>query len=689
MSQAIASQSSISQLAINTIRTLSIDAVQQANSGHPGAPMGLAPVVYALWQKVLRYDPANPLWPNRDRFVLSAGHASMLLYSTLHLAGVKAVDHHGKVLDQLSVSMDEIKRFRQIDSRTPGHPESHLTTGVETTTGPLGQGAGNSVGMAMAGKWLAANFNKPGFTIFDYNVFAICGDGDMMEGVCCEAASLAGHLKLGNLCWIYDNNRVTLDGPASWSFSEDALTRFKGYGWNVTEVKDANNLDELAAAYQNFLSSNDRPTLIVVDSHIGYGSPHKQDSYEAHGEPLGEAEIKLVKKNYGWPEDAKFLVPDGVYDDFKNGVGKRGSDLRSAWTKLFDAYAKQFPDLAANLAKMQARELPTGWDKDIPTFPADAKGMGTRESSGKTLNAIAKNIPWFIGGSADLAKSNKTNLDPSWAGEFLPGQYGGRNVHYGVREHAMGAAMSGMCLCGLRPFGGTFFNFSDYVKPAVRLAGLMEIPVIYVFTHDSIGVGEDGPTHQPIEQLAALRAMPNILVMRPGDANEVAEAYRVAVAQTHRPVAMVLSRQAAPTLDRAKYAAASGVAKGGYVLADAPGGKPDVILIGTGTELSLCVDAYEKLKAEGISARVVSLPCVELFDEQDAAYKESVLPSSVTARVSVEMASTFGWERYTGLKGKIIGMRSFGASAPLKDLLKKFGFNVDAVVSAAKSLLGK
>ncbi len=599
MSQAIASESSISQLAINTIRTLSIDAVQQANSGHPGAPMGLAPVVYALWQKVLRYDPSNPLWPNRDRFVLSAGHASMLLYSTLHLTGVKAVDHHGKVLDQLSISMDEIKRFRQIDSRTPGHPESHLTTGVETTTGPLGQGAGNSVGMAMAGKWLAANFNKPGFTIFDYNVFAVCGDGDLMEGVCCEAASLAGHLKLGNLCWIYDNNRVTLDGPASWSFSEDALTRFKGSGWNVIEVKDANNLDELAPAYQNFLNTNDRPTLIVVDSHIGYGSPHKQDSYEAHGEPLGEAEIKLVKKNYGWPEDAKFLVPDGVYDDFQNGVGKRGKELSTAWSRVFDGYAKQFSDLAANLAKMQARELPTGWDKDIPSFPADAKGMGTRESSGKALNAIAKNIPWFIGGSADLAKSNKTNLDPSWAGEFLPGQYGGRNVHYGVREHAMGAAMSGMCLCGLRPFGGTFFNFSDYVKPAVRLAGLMEIPVIYVFTHDSIGVGEDGPTHQPIEQLAALRAMPNILVMRPGDANEVAEAYRVAVAQTHRPVAMVLSRQAAPTLDRAKYAAASGVAKGGYVLADAPGGKPDVILIGTGTELSLCVDAYEKLKAEG------------------------------------------------------------------------------------------
>jgi transketolase len=683
------SQSNLEQLAINTIRTLSIDAVQQANSGHPGAPMGLAPVVYTLWQRFLRYDPANPIWPNRDRFVLSAGHASMLLYSTLHLAGVKAVDHHGKVLDQLSVSMDEIKRFRQLDSRTPGHPESHLTTGVETTTGPLGQGAGNSVGMAIAGKWLATNYNKPGFTMFDFNVYAVCGDGDIMEGVCCEAASLAGHLKLGNLCWIYDNNRVTLDGPASWSFSEDVLTRFKGYGWNVTEVKDANNLDELAAAYELFKKTNDRPTLIVVDSHIGYGSPHKQDSYEAHGEPLGEAEIKLVKKNYGWPEDAKFLVPNGVYENFQNGVGARGKQLHADWVKLFGDYAKQFPDLAANLGMMQRHELPKGWDNGLPTFPADAKGMGTRESSGKTLNALAKNIPWFIGGSADLAKSNKTNLDTTWAGEYLPGQYGGRNVHYGVREHAMGAAMSGMALTGLRPFGGTFFNFSDYVKPAVRLAALMELPVIYVFTHDSIGLGEDGPTHQPIEQLAALRAMPNILVMRPGDANEVVEAYKVSMQQTHRPTAMVLSRQAASTLDRTKFASAAGVAKGGYVLADAPGGKPDVILIGTGTEVQLCMEAFEKLKAEGTNARVVSMPCTQLFDEQDATYKESVLPSSVSARVSVEMASTFGWERYIGLKGKAVGMRSFGASAPLKDVLKKFGFQADNVVAVAKSLLGK
>ena len=682
-------QQDLNLLSINTIRTLSIDGVQQANSGHPGAPMGLAPVVYSLWQQFLRYDPLDPTWPNRDRFVLSAGHASMLLYSTLHLAGVRAVDAQGKVLEGLAVPMEEIKRFRQLDSRTPGHPESHMTTGVETTTGPLGQGAGNSVGMAIAGKWLATNFNKPNFPLFDFRVYAVCGDGDLMEGVACEAASLAGHLKLGNLCWVYDNNRVTLDGPAAWSFSEDAMTRFTGYGWNVTRVSDANDLNTLARAFEVFQKTTDRPTLIVVDSHIGYGSPHKQDSYEAHGEPLGEAEVKLAKKNYGWPEDAKFLVPDGVYDNFKNGVGKRGADLRAQWSKLFADYTNQFPDFAANLQTMQRRGLPDGWDKNLPVFPADAKGMGTRESSGKTLNALAKNIPWFIGGSADLAKSNKTNLDFPGAGEFLPGEYGGRNIHYGVREHAMGAAMSGLALSHLRPFGGTFFNFSDYVKPAVRLAALMELPVIYVFTHDSIGLGEDGPTHQPIEQLAALRAMPNMLVMRPGDANEVVEAYKVVMQHTHGPAAMVLSRQAAPTLDRTKYAPAAGVAKGAYVLADAGGGKPEVILMGTGTEVGLCIDAFEKLKAEGIKARVVSIPSWELFERQDAAYKESVFPASVTARVSVEMASVFGWERYVGPKGKIIGMRTFGASAPLKAVLKKFGFELDNVVEAAKEVLGK
>ena len=683
------SQLDLDVLSINTIRTLAIDAVQQANSGHPGAPMGLAPVVYSLWQRFLRYDPADPTWPNRDRFVLSAGHASMLLYATLHLTGVRAVNTQGRVTNDPAVSMEEIKRFRQIDSRTPGHPESHLTTGVETTTGPLGQGAGNSVGMAIAGKWLGENYNRPGFDIFNFNVYAICGDGDLMEGVASEAASLAGHLKLSNLCWIYDNNRVTLDGPAEWSFSEDVMTRFKGYGWNVAHVTDANDLDVLARGYDNFLKSKDQPTLIVVDSHIGYGSPHKQDSYEAHGEPLGETEVKLVKKNYGWPEDAKFLVPDGVYDQFKNGVGKRGAEARAAWNAKYEEYKKQFPQLADQLNKMQSGQLPDGWDKDLPSFPVDPKGMATRESSGKTLNALAKNIPWLVGGSADLAKSNKTNLTFDGAGDFYPDQYRGRNVHFGVREHAMGAIVNGMTLSKLRAFSATFFNFSDYMRPSMRLGALMEIPAIYIFTHDSIGVGEDGPTHQPIEQLASLRAMPNMLILRPGDANEVVEAYKVILQHTHGPSILVLTRQAMPTLDRVKYAPAAGVAKGAYILVDAPGGKPDVILMGSGSEVSLCVEAGEKLNAAGIKARVVSMPSWELFERQDAAYKESVLPASVRARVSVEMASTFGWERYVGLEGKMIGMHSFGASAPLKDLLKKFGMEADRVVAAARGVLGK
>ena len=688
MSQ-VKSQVDIDLLSINTIRTLAIDAVQQANSGHPGAPMGLAAVVYELWQHYLRYDPADPTWPNRDRFVLSAGHASMLLYTTLHLARVRRVNAKGEVTGDLAVPMEEIKRFRQIDSRTPGHPESHLTTGVETTTGPLGQGAGNSVGMAIASKWLGENYNRPGFEIFDFNVYAVCGDGDLMEGVACEAASLAGHLKLSNLCWIYDNNRVTLDGPAEWSFSEDVATRFAGYGWNVTHVTDANDLEMLAHAYEHFLKTKDRPTLIIVDSHIGYGSPHKQDSYEAHGEPLGEAEVKLVKKNYGWPEDAKFLVPDGVYDQFKDGVGKRGAQAHAAWQSKFAEYIKQFPQQADQINRMLTGKLPDGWDKDLPNFPADSKGMATRESSGKTLNVLAKNIPWFIGGSADLAKSNKTNLTFDGAGEFYPNEYRGRNIHFGVREHAMGAIVNGMTLSKLRSFSATFFNFSDYMRPSMRLGALMEIPAIYIFTHDSIGIGEDGPTHQPVEQLASLRAMPNMLVLRPGDANEVVEAYKVILQHTHGPCTLVLTRQAVPTLDRTKYAPASGVAKGAYVVADAAGGKPDLILMASGSELSLCVDAYEKLKAEGVKTRVVSMPSWELFEQQDAAYKTSVLPPDVRARVSVEMASPFGWERYTGAKGKILGMRRFGASAPLKDLLKKFGFSADNVVAAARELLGK
>ena len=682
-------QQTIDQLCINTIRTLSIDAVQQANSGHPGAPMGLAPVVYSLWQNFLRYDPADPLWPNRDRFVLSAGHASMLLYSTLHLAGVRAVNKKGEVQKELSVSMDEIKRFRQLGSRTPGHPESHITTGVETTTGPLGQGIANSVGMAIASKWLAANFNQPGFELFNFNVYAVCGDGDLMEGVGGEGASLAGHLGLSNLCWIYDNNRVTLDGPASWSFSEDMMTRFVGYGWNVTRVADANDLLQLSRGYKTFLNTTDKPTLIVVDSHIGYGSPHKQDSYEAHGEPLGEAEVRLAKQNYDWPEDAKFLVPDGVYQNFQNGVGARGNEERTKWNALFAEYSKKFPELASRLNKMQKHELPDGWDKNLPNFPADPKGMATRESSGKVLNALAQNIPWLVGGSADLAKSNKTNLVFEGAGDFFTNEFKGRNIHFGVREHGMGAAVNGLTLSGLRGFSATFFNFSDYMRASMRLAALMELPVLFIFTHDSIGVGEDGPTHQPIEQLASLRAMPNMLVLRPGDANEVTEAYKLAIQHMHGPSTLVFSRQPMPTIDRTKYAPAAGVAKGAYVLADADGGKPEVILMGTGTELQHCVAAYEKLKAEGIKARVVSMPCLEIFDQQEAAYKESVLPSAVTARVSIEMAATLGWDRYVGSKGKIIGMRSFGASAPLKDLLPKFGFGPDFVVTAAKQLLGR
>jgi len=683
------SQPNPDQLCINTIRTLAIDAVQKANSGHPGAPMGLAPVVYELWHNFLNYDPADPLWPNRDRFVLSAGHASMLLYATLHLAGVRAANAKGEILKEPAVSLDDIKRFRQLDSRTPGHPESHLTTGVETTTGPLGQGAGNSVGMAIAGKWLASNFNRPGFDLFNFRVWTVCGDGDIMEGVAGEAASLAGHLQLSNLCWIYDNNRVTLDGPASWSFSEDVMTRFVGYGWNVTRVSDANDLMRLAHGYHEVLKCPDRPTLFVIDTHIGYGSPHKQDSYEAHGEPLGEEEAKLVKKFYGWPEDAKFLVPDGVYEHFQSGVGVRGGRKHAEWAKLFAEYSKKFPDLADRLQRMQHRALPDGWDKNLPSFPADPKGMATRESSGKVLNILAQNIPWMVGGSADLAKSNKTNLTFEGAGDFFPLEFKGRNVHFGVREHGMGAAANGMTLTGLRAFSATFFNFSDYMRASMRLAALMEIPMLFIFTHDSIGVGEDGPTHQPVEQLAAFRAMPNMMVLRPGDANEVTEAYKVIMQHTHGPSTLVLSRQAMPTLDRTKYAPASGVAKGAYVLADAEGGKPDVILLATGTELQHCVAAHEQLKAQGIKSRVVSMPSWYLFEQQDAAYKESVLPAAVTARVSIEMAATLGWDRYIGPKGKAIGMHSFGASAPLKDLLKKFGFGPEQVVAAAKQLLGR
>jgi len=687
--QAVVTGKQLDTLSINTIRTLAIDAVQQANSGHPGAPMGLAPVTYCLWQEFLHYDPEDPKWLNRDRFVLSNGHASMLLYAMLHLTGVREVAENGEVLKELAVPMEEIKRFRQLGSRTPGHPESHVTTGVETTTGPLGQGVGNSVGMAMGSKWLAANFNRPGFEVFDFNVYAMCSDGDLMEGVGGEAASLAGHLKLSNLCWMYDHNGITLDGPASWSFSEDVATRFIGYGWNVTRVADANDLEMLGRAFETFQKTTDRPTLIIVDSHIGYGSPHKQDSNAAHGEPLGEEEVRLVKKFYGWPEDAKFLVPEGVREHFQDGIGKRGHEARAQWSKMFGEYSKKYPELADRLHRMQRRELPEGWDKKLPTFPADAKGIATRESSGKVLNVVAENIPWLIGGSADLATSNKTTLKFEGAGDFQAGSYAGRNLHFGVREHVMGASVNGLTVTGIRAFGATFFNFSDYMRASIRLSALMEAPSIFIFTHDSIGVGEDGPTHQPIEQLASLRAMPNLIVLRPGDANEVVEAWKIIAQLRHQPVVLVLTRQALPTFDRTKYGAASGTAKGAYILAGTPGEKPEVILMGTGSEVSLCVEAYEKLKAEGIKARVVSMPSWEIFDRQDADYKESVLPSAVTARVSVEMASTFGWERYVGLKGRKVGMHRFGASAPLKDLLKFFGFTVEAVVAEARKAMAE
>ena len=687
--QPVVAGTQLDTLCINTIRTLSIDAVQKANSGHPGAPMGLAPVVYTLWQQFLRYDPQDPIWPNRDRFVLSNGHASMLLYSMLYLTGVRAVNPKYEVLGDPAVSLDDIKQFRQINSKTPGHPEYRLTSGVETTTGPLGQGVGNSVGMAIAGEWLAARYNRPGFELFNYNVYAVCGDGDLMEGVASEAASLAGHLKLPNLCWIYDNNKVTLDGPAEWSFSEDVAKRFEAYGWRVEHITDANDTTSLARGFQNFLNTKDRPTLIVVNSHIGYGSPHKQDKSAAHGEPLGEDEVRLVKKAYGWPEDAKFLVPDGVLEHFRAGIGKRGHDLREKWINRFGEYKSKHPDLADQLYRMQHRQLPDGWEKDLPAFPADAKGVATRESSGKVLNVLAQNVPWLVGGSADLDTSTKTHLKFEGAGEFQAGSYAGRNLHFGVREHGMGAIVNGLALSKLRAFGATFFNFSDYMKPPIRLAAIMEIPVILIYTHDSIGLGEDGPTHQPIEQLPSLRAIPGLTLLRPADANEVVEAWKVIMQLRHEPAALVLTRQAVPTLDRTKYAPASGVAKGAYILADAPGGKPDVILMGTGSEVSICVDAYEKLTAEGVKARVVSMPSWDIFEHQDKEYREQVLPPNVRARIAVEQASTFGWAQYVGTDGVVIGMHTFGASAPLKELQKKFGFSPEKVVEAARQLLAR
>ena len=670
---------------INTIRTLSMDAVQAANSGHPGTPMALAPVAYCLWQRFLRFDPADPIWANRDRFVLSNGHASMLLYSLLHLTGVRSVDPDYEILGTPSVSLDDIKRFRQLGSKCPGHPEYRWTSGVETTTGPLGQGIATSVGMALAGRWSAARFNRPDFTLFDYDVYAICGDGCLMEGVSHEAASLAGHLRLANLCWIFDNNHITIEGHTALATSDDVPTRFLGYGWNVTRVGDANDLDLLTRAFETFRQTADRPTLIIVDSHIGYGAPHKQDTNAAHGEPLGEEEVRLTKRRYGWPEEARFLVPDGVYQRFADGVGARGAGLRRAWLETFEKYRKEFPDEADHIDRMQRRQLPEGWDRGLPAFPADAKGVATRDSSGKVLEVLARNVPWLLGGAADLWPSTKTRLTFEDAGDLEAGEYGGRNLHFGIREFAMCAIANGMSLAKLRPYASTFFIFSDYARGAIRLSALMELPVVYVFTHDSIGLGEDGPTHQPVEQLASLRAVPGLIVIRPADAGEVVEAWKVIMPLRHQPAVLVLTRQAVPTIDRTKYAPASGLARGAYVLADAPTGRPDVLLLATGSEVTLCLAAHERLRAEGIGARVVSMPSWELFEQQPAEYRESVLPPSIRARVAVEQASTFGWAHYVGATGTVIGMHTFGASAPLKALATKFGFTPEHLVAAARA----
>ncbi len=674
----------LDELCINTIRTLTIDAVQKANSGHPGTPMGLAPVVYTLWQRFLRFDPEDPIWPNRDHFVLSNGHASMLLYAVLYLAGVKAVDAKYERIGEPAVTLDDIKRFRELGSKCPGHPEYHLTSGVEATTGPLGQGCGMSVGMAIAGRWLARHFNRPGFTLFDYDVYAICGDGDMMEGVSSEAASLAGHLELGNLCWIYDSNRVTIEGHTSLAFSDDVAARFLAYGWNVRRVGDANDAERLAQAIETFKRTDDVPTLIIVESHIGYGAPHKHDTSAVHGEPLGEPEIRLTKRSYGWPEDAKFLVPDGVIERFRDGVGKRGAQCRADWEALFKAYKAKYPDLADQVERMQRRELPDGWDQDLKGFAADPKGIASRDASGAVLNMIAPRYPWLIGGSADLSPSTKTRLTFSAAGDLEAETPQGRNMHFGIREQAMGAILNGLALSKIRAFGSTFLTFSDYMKPPIRLSALMEVPVIYVFSHDSIGLGEDGPTHQPVEQLIALRSIPGLITIRPADANEVLEAWRTIILLKHQPACLVVSRQALPTFDRTRYASAAGVSRGAYILADTADAKPAVILIGTGSEVALCLAAYEELKQEGVPSRVVSMPSWELFEQQDRAYREQVLPPDVTARVSVEMASVIGWDRYVGTSGAKIGMHTFGSSAPLKDVLKKFGFTPDKVLAAAK-----
>jgi transketolase len=677
----------LDQLAINTIRTLSIDAVQKANSGHPGTPMALAPLVYTLWNRVMRFDPKDPIWPNRDRFVLSNGHASMLLWSVLYLTGTRAVNAEYERLGKPAVTLDDIVRFRQLDSKAPGHPEYHWVSGVETTTGPLGQGIATSVGMAIARKWLASRYNRPGFEIFDYNIYAVCGDGCLMEGVGSEAASLAGHLCLDDLCWIYDNNHVTIEGNTRITFTEDVAARFLGYNWNVLRVGDANDVQRIEDALAAFRKTKGRPTLIILDSHIGYGAPHKVDTAAAHGEPLGEEEVRLVKRAYGWPEDAKFLVPGGVKEQFEAGIGARGAEARRRWESLFVAYRGKFAELATEIDQMQRRELPAGWDRNLPSFPPDAKGIAGRDASGKVLNVLAQNIPWFLGGSADLAPSNRTLLVFEGAGDFEAGTPGGRNLHFGIREHAMGAIVNGLSLSKLRAFGATFLIFSDYARPAIRLSALMELPTIFVFTHDAMGDGEDGPTHQPIEHLISLRAIPGLSVIRPADANEVVEAYRTVMQLRHQAAVIALSRQPLPTFDRRKFAAASGVARGAYVMAVANGNPPEIILIASGSEISLAVAAHETLASKGIRSRVVSMPSWDIFEHQSAAYREEVLPAQVTARIAIEQGSVLGWDRYVGAAGRVIGMTTFGASAPLKELQRKFGFEPERIVAAAMELL--
>ena len=680
-------QTDIDELCINTIRTLSMDAIQKANSGHPGTPMALAPLAYTLWQRYLRFDPEDPIWPNRDRFILSAGHASMLLYSLLYLARVKAVDPDYEIVGQQAVTLEDIKHFRQLDSKCPGHPEYRLTSGVEATTGPLGQGIATSVGMAVASVWQAAHLNRSGAELFDFDVYAIAGDGCLMEGVSNEAASFAGHQKLSNLCWVYDNNHITIDGHTSLTYEDDVEARFQGYQWNVTRVEDANNLDEIARGFDNFREEQVRPTLIIVDSHIGYGAPHKQDTAEAHGEPLGDEEVRETKRFYGWPEDAEFLVPDGVQERFSELIGKRGAELRAKWDELFESYKADEPENAAHLEAMQRRELPEGWDADLPSFEHDEKGTATRKASNKVENAVAAKVPWLLVGAADLTGSNSVEIEGSE--NFEPNSRGGRQLHYGIREHESAAISNGLSLSKLRPLWSTYLTFSDYARPAIRLSALMELPVIHLFTHDSIGLGEDGPTHQPVEQLASLRAIPGLDVIRPADANEVTEAWRAAMDRHHQPVALVLTRQDVPIIDRSTYAAADGLRRGGYVLADPDDGDPEVILIATGSEVAVVLGAHEKLISDGVRSRVVSLPCWELFERQEQSYQDEVLPPAIQARVSVEEASTLGWDRFVGPEGAKIGMHTFGSSAPLKDVQSKFGFTPDKVAETAKEVLGR